>query len=784
MASPTPDDLRRFRAEVDALWERLTRLEEQLAGMEPAVEGAETPFRPWTPREEVASPPAAGEVLFAELVDLPAAGSPREETPAAAFPGPIPPRRKAPPPPRPTPAPAPTPSKADDSRDWERLVGEQGLTWVGAFILVLAIGFGVHWAWTTLATPPWLRVTAFHLLGVTFLVGAYWLRDRAAQLFSRALAGLGLFTLYTAGYAALHLYDIWPQEIKYHVAFAEGVAITSLAIWIALRADAIEILLIGALGGYLTPVLTSSGSGNHVALFSYLALLNVALLTCATWRGWNILKPLVLAATALMFALWHGSSQFGPEKTWSTQWFLALHAAILLASTTLPPVLWRRPSEWFDQVTLTGSSLWFMGQTWLLFHEREGQQLALVSWGLSALHLGLFAATWRQVTHADRMPRLHLGLFALFFTLAAPLQIDNPHYWAATWCVQGFIFAAIGIYFADRQMYASAMLVLVLAVGRLLGFDLPALLFLSRAGDPADRRQLFVLFLVVSAWLAGTGAWYYLWRRVRPQWTASHEFLQLVQPCSAILLGGANVLFMAGLLLHFSLRTTIVLWVVDVGLLWLVGFGRNLFAVRLYAAMLALFAVGLGTLTEIQFNDESPPHWESSRLGLLLLVTGLYFVAGWSYRRLSLAAAAGDERFDKTVLQQESQLEFVFSLLANFLVLGIVTWSIHDAYYLASDNNVNATVNLRMLEQATYSAAWAIHAAILVAVGFALRVPMWRQLGLVGLGLVVGKVMLLDLSHLELFPRVLAFSVLGVLLLAVSFLYQRRRRSPAGTPPD
>ena len=88
-------------------------------------------------------------------------------------------------------------------------------------------------ACSTLATPPWLRVTAFHLLGVALLAGAYGLRDHAVPLISRALSGLGLFTFYTAGYAALHLYDIWPQEFKYHVAFAEGVAITALAIWIA-----------------------------------------------------------------------------------------------------------------------------------------------------------------------------------------------------------------------------------------------------------------------------------------------------------------------------------------------------------------------------------------------------------------------------------------------------------------------------------------------------------------------------------------------------------------------
>jgi uncharacterized membrane protein len=46
----------------------------------------------------------------------------------------------------------------------------------------------------------------------------------------------------------------------------------------------------------------------------------------------------------------------------------------------------------------------------------------------------------------------------------------------------------------------------------------------------------------------------------------------------------------------------------------------------------------------------------------------------------------------------------------------------------------------------------------------------------------VGKVFLHDLSSLERFYRILSFLVLGILLLVVSFLYQRRaiaQRSPA-----
>src|SRR5262249_30037539 len=92
-------------------------------------------------------------------------------------------------------------------------------------------------------------------------------------------------------------------------------------------------------------------------------------------------------------------------------------------------------------------------------------------WGMSALHAVLFGITFKKLTNADRMPRVHLALAAAFFTLAIPLQIHDQSYWSATWCVEGFVFTAVGVYFADRQMCVSAAVVLALAAGRLVVFD-------------------------------------------------------------------------------------------------------------------------------------------------------------------------------------------------------------------------------------------------------------------------------------------------------------------------
>jgi uncharacterized membrane protein len=51
-----------------------------------------------------------------------------------------------------------------------------------------------------------------------------------------------------------------------------------------------------------------------------------------------------------------------------------------------------------------------------------------------------------------------------------------------------------------------------------------------------------------------------------------------------------------------------------------------------------------------------------------------------------------------------------------------------------------------------------------------------RVMALVLIGITIAKVFIFDLASLERIYRVIAFIVLGIILLAGSFLYQRLRR--------
>jgi hypothetical protein len=639
--------------------------------------------------------------------------------------------------------------------DWEAVIGGRWMTWVGAFTLLLAIGFAIHWAWMNLETPPWLRVSAFHLLGVGFLAGAHFLNRRGTPLTVKAFVGLGIFTLYGAAFAALHLYKLWSED----VAFVECAGITALAIGLALRANSPAVVLLGALGGYLTPIVTSSGSGNYAGLFTYLAFLNVALVACAVWRGWSFLKPLTLAATAAMFAGWLVNSHFDPTNNsmvWGTEWFVAAHGLIFLIGSTLPPVLWKRPSRPADLSVLSVCSLLFVGITWYLFRNHPGQQLAVVSWGMSALHAALFGLTFARVTNVDRMPRIHLALAAVFFTLAIPLQINDAAYWSATWCAEAFVFTVVGVYFADRQICTTSTIVLLLAAGRLIGWDLHAP---GRLLSDVALDLRFVMFLIAGLMTVLTGSLYRLipWVTSRPPDSPLEEDFNRATSKLLSAVGAALITLAPVLQFDDSIHLA-PYWAVEAAAFTILGQALRDSQFRLTG--LFVFILAAGRLIAFDFN--SPARiWNDSifdlRFVVFFFVGLLSMLAAWTYRLIPWLAHR------KADASPAAALDRNFAGILSAIGATLITLA-----------------PMLQLRELTYLAPiWAIEGLIFTILGLVLRDVQLRVSGVVVFALAAGRLVQFDFnsaarswgdSNFDL--RFVAFAFAGVLSMLAAWTYR------------
>jgi uncharacterized membrane protein len=117
-----------------------------------------------------------------------------------------------------------------------------------------------------LHVPIELRLAAV-ALAAGVLLGIGWRLRRSREGYALALQGGGVGLLYLTIFGALRLFGLLPAG----PAFALLLAVAALSAVLAVLQDSLALAVLGAAGGFLAPILASSGAGSHVALFGYYA---------------------------------------------------------------------------------------------------------------------------------------------------------------------------------------------------------------------------------------------------------------------------------------------------------------------------------------------------------------------------------------------------------------------------------------------------------------------------------------------------------------------------------
>jgi uncharacterized membrane protein len=324
---------------------------------------------------------------------------------------------------------------------WLRWFGEgNALVRVGVVILFFGVAFLLKFVSERVKFPIEARLGAVALAAVGLIVFGWRVR-RARPGYGLSLQGGGIGILYLTVYAAFRLYHLMPPT----VAFGLMLAIVVLSGVLAARQDSMALAILGATGGFLAPLLASTGQGSHVALFSYYALLNVGILGLAWVRAWRPLNLLGFLGTFVIATAW-GALSYRPENFATTEPFLMLFFAMYLGIAILYA---RRRSiqlqHYVDGTIVFGTPLvGFALQGRLLEGVEHG--LAWTAAALAALYLLLS----RLLRHPDIKPSVRmltdafLGLGICFGTLAIPLAFEaRPT--SALWAIEGAAIVWAGV---------------------------------------------------------------------------------------------------------------------------------------------------------------------------------------------------------------------------------------------------------------------------------------------------------------------------------------------------
>lgn len=329
----------------------------------------------------------------------------------------------------------------------------------GVVILFIGGAFLVKYAADNALLPLELRLAAVATGAIVLLGVGWWLRDRQ-RLYALTLQGGGVAALYLTVYATLRLYALIPPGVA--LAMMTAVSLAAAVLAVAQRAPALAV--IGFAGGFAAPLLASSGSGDHVALFSYYAVLNLGVFAVAWFRAWKLLNLVGFVFTFGVSALWRGSG-YGPEQLFSTDAFLLLFFSMYVAVSILFAL--RQPPNLKGYV----SGTLVFGLPVVVFG-LHGSLVADIEYALawSAFGFGLFymALAWALFLAGRASLRLLAEAFAalgvIFASLAIPLAFDEKTT-AAIWAVEGAGLLWLGIRQDRRLARAFGVLLQLAAAG-------------------------------------------------------------------------------------------------------------------------------------------------------------------------------------------------------------------------------------------------------------------------------------------------------------------------------
>ncbi|GGI24034.1 DUF2339 domain-containing protein [Pedobacter mendelii] len=350
--------------------------------------------------------------------------------------------------------------------DFEKFIGENLISKIGILILILGVGIGAKYAIDHDMVSPLTRIVLGYAIGAGLMAFAIKLKEKYEN-FSAVLVSGAIAIMYFITYAAYDFYSLIPQVL----AFLLMVVFTSFTVVAAIKYNKQVIAHIGLVGAYAVPFLLSDGSGKVGVLFTYMAIINIGILILSLKKYW---KPLFYASfglTWLIFASWRmdlGSDNkfFELSLFFSTLFFLTFYITNLAYKITRKEIF-----GFSDVVILLLNSFVYYGIGYFILADNKNsvEFLGLFTLANAVIHFLVSLIIYKKELADRNLFYLILAMVITFITIAIPVQLNGG--WVTIfWTVE----AAVLFYLARVKS---------IAIYEKLSFPLIFLAFISLLQD-------------------------------------------------------------------------------------------------------------------------------------------------------------------------------------------------------------------------------------------------------------------------------------------------------------
>lgn len=628
--------------------------------------------------------------------------------------------------------------------NYEKFIGENLFGKIGILVFIIGIGFFVKYA----IDQNWINETARTILGYAVGAGMLVLAERLHRryhAFSSLLAGgaFGVFYLITA--IAFHYYELFSQTVSFVILCATTVFMSVVSILYDRR----ELAVTALVGGFLAPFIVSTDSGSIITLQTYISILNVGMFCLAMYKKWGILPVVAFCFTYII--LWMTTLTSGDLAT-------PVYYIILLAFATLFYLIFLLPVIFILRTQCSGnmrramltvvtadSFLYLLYGNYVLEHcDTAFAKDGFIAFFIAVVNLAVYLYLRFRIAGQNTLRNFMLALTITFVSIGIPMQFDTANL-VMLWAAEAVLLLWLFTREKDRIFEVGAVVLSLLTIASLLFYRLLG----TPLADPGDSLFLNGNFLVMLFISAVAFVVAIILQRNRDLFSEDRRLIAY-SPCNAVAYAvGFGILYVAfwdDFHIHVGSPVADYASLLSANVLLCVGAFvlRNRFGMDRYKVPYDVTVyLAAGLYAAAVWNNAS------TEADLLRWIMTFVTIAYLAYVMRGLLLAMPDNRNQHT----------------EFAIIATLVWLTGTRLLVMSFHEESFST--------VFSLSLGLAAFILMCAGMRYHSKEVRIVSLAEFGIVLGKLIFNDVWTMSALGKIIVFISLGILLLTLSFLYQK-----------
>ena len=628
--------------------------------------------------------------------------------------------------------------------NYEKFIGENLFGKIGILVFIIGIGFFVKYA----IDQNWINETARTILGYAVGAGMLVLAERLHRryhAFSSLLAGgaFGVFYLITA--IAFHYYELFSQTVSFVILCATTVFMSVVSILYDRR----ELAVTALVGGFLAPFIVSTDSGSIITLQTYISILNVGMFCLAMYKKWGILPVVAFCFTYII--LWMTTLTSGDLAT-PVCYIILLAFATLFYLIFLLPVIFILRTQCSGNmrramltVVTADSFLYLLYGNYVLEHcDTAFAKDGFIAFFIAVVNLAVYLYLRFRIAGQNTLRNFMLALTITFVSIGIPMQFDTANL-VMLWAAEAVLLLWLFTKEKDRIFEVGAVVLSLLTIASLLFYRLLGTL-LADPGESLFLNGNFLVMLFISA-VAFVVA--IILQRNRELFSEDRRLIAY-SPCNAVAYAvGFGILYVAfwdDFHIHVGSPVADYASLLSANVLLCVGAFvlRNRFGMDRYKVPYDVTVyLAAGLYAAAVWNNAS------TEADLLRWIMTFVTIAYLAYVMRGLLLAMPDNRNQHT----------------EFAIIATLVWLTGTRLLVTSFHEENFST--------AFSLSLGLAAFILMCAGMRYHSKEVRIVSLAEFGIVLGKLIFNDVWTMSALGKIIVFISLGILLLTLSFLYQK-----------